>query len=307
MAVRVIAKVADAYKLDKKTKRVFHKWGAVAFDDRILRYGQEYVSIRTWTGRQQISFTTGERDRQLLNSRRGESDLVYRQGKWYLLATINVSEPPLAQTTGFLGLDLGITRLATDSDGQSFTGAHVRSLRRRHRKLRARLQRKGTRSARRRLRDRRRKESRFAKDVNHRLSKEIVAKAKRTNRTIVLEDLTGIRSRVRATKAQRTLLVNWAFCQLRRFVEYKAKLAGVPVVAIDPANTSRECAECGHVCQANRRSPQVFKCRQCGHARHADVNAARVIASRAAVNRPNADRSDSPKEAASRLTLGGGR
>ena len=76
-------------------------------------------------------------------------------------------------------------------------------------------------------------------------------------------------------------LSGWAFFQLRTFVEYKAKLAGVPVVAVDPRNTSRTCPECGHCEKANRKSQSEFECRVCGHRSHADLVGARNVGSRA--------------------------
>lgn len=301
VAVRVIAKVADAYKLDKKTLRVFHKHGSIAFDERILRYGEDYVSIWTLGGREKIPFVCGAREKKLLANRQGESDLAYRGGKWFLFATINVVEQSPYNPDDYLGVDLGIARIATDSDGQSFSGSHIKNLRKRHLRLRQKLQSKQTKSAKRRLRERRRKEALFSKDVNHQISKQIVDKAKRTNRGIALEELKGMRSRVRVKKAQRSELSSWSFGQLRTFIEYKAKIAGVPVVTINPRNTSRECSSCGHISKSNRRSQKVFKCQDCGHSRNADVNAALNIRSRAAVNQPNADHPGSPREAASRL------
>ena len=129
VVVRVTAKVADAYKLDKRQQRVFRLDGSIAFDDRILRYGTDYVSIWTLAGRQQIPFVCGVRQRRLLSSRQGESDLVFRKGKWYLFATANIIEPlPEEDPEGWLGVDFGIARIASDSEGQSFSGAQVRNL-----------------------------------------------------------------------------------------------------------------------------------------------------------------------------------
>ncbi len=295
LTVRVIAKVADAYKLDKRKQRVFSVDGSIAYDDRILRYsplessiGLDYVSIWTIEGRQQIPFVCGPRERMLLHSRQGESDLVFRQGKWYLFATVNMIEPPTDEPDGFLGVDLGIARIATDSAGQSFSGAHVRNLRKRQRKLRARLQSKGTTSAKRLLKKRSLKEKRFATKLNHEISKAIVLKAKHTKQGIALEDLTGIRSRVRVRKADRAARHSWSFFQLRIFIEYKAKMHGVAVVFVDPRNSSRQCSQCGHIAQSNRKSQSVFQCRQCGFSCHADINAARNLSvrGRALVNAP---------------------
>ena len=79
LIIRCIAKVADAYKKDKSTKRVFKKHGAIAFDDRILKIRNEkqFVSIWTVAGRQQIQFVCGEHQAKLLQCQSGESDLVY--------------------------------------------------------------------------------------------------------------------------------------------------------------------------------------------------------------------------------------
>ena len=106
---------------------------------------------------------------------------------------------------------------------------------------------------------------------------------------MALEDLTQIRERIRGKrtvgKRQRRVLHSWAFRQLRTFIAYKAALAGVPVVLVNPAYTSQTCSRCGHCEQANRKSQARFLCVACGYACHADLNAAENIR-RAAVNRP---------------------
>ncbi|GAA1167445.1 IS605 OrfB family transposase [Kitasatospora gansuensis] len=114
--------------------------------------------------------------------------------------------------------------------------------------------------------------------MNHIVSKTIVTTAERTGSGIALEDLTGIRSRVRLRKDQRTTLHSWSFRQLAAFVEYKAKRAGVPLVYVDPAYTSQECSECRHIDRLSRRSQAEFACRACGSVMHADHNASRNIA-----------------------------
>ena len=78
----------------------------------------------------------------------------------------------------------------------------------------------------------------------------------------------------------------WAFHQLRAFIEYKAELAGIPVVKVDPRNTSRTCNACGHCDKANRQSQSQFVCRSCGHSDNADYNAAKNIRDRGYVNVP---------------------
>lgn len=159
-------------------------------------------------------------------------------------------------------------------------GRKLNRYRRRQRQLRAKLQKKGTRSAKRLLKRQRRKESRRSRDANHVISKRIVAEAERTSRGIALEDLKGIRQRVRQRKPQRAALHSWSFQQLGSFLIYKAKRAGVPVVLVNPAYSSRECAECSYTHRHNRICQASFTCRSCGVVAHADRNASRVLARR---------------------------
>ena len=87
-------------------------------------------------------------------------------------------------------------------------------------------------------------------------------------------------------KAVRESLGKWAFYELASFLQYKAKLAGVPVFFVDPAYTSQRCSVCGYTNKENRKTQAEFVCLACGHSENADVNAAKNIAFRAAVNQP---------------------
>ena len=304
MAVRAISRVSDAYDIDKSTQRGFAPHGAFPYDDRILSYNLDKGIVSIWTlgGRLAIPFVAGPRDLELLQSRRGESDLCYVRGKWYLLATCDVETPEPIDVEGYLGVDLGIANIAVDNDGEFFSGAHVRGLRRRHSRIRGRLQAKGTKSSCRRLKSLSGKERRFATDVNHCISKQLVNKAERTKRGIALEDLSGIRGRVRVRKPQRRELHSWSFYQLRAFVEYKARLSGVPLVLVDPRNTSRTCPACGCIDKANRRSQDSFLCVSCGFAGRADHIAAINIGRRVVVNRPYVSDAGLPRSARDKPT-----
>ena len=127
LAVRCIAKVADAYKLDRKTQRTFQPHGAVPYDDRILSYNLKGSEVSIWTldGRQAITFVCGDRQRELLATQRGETDLALVCGKWYLFVACEVEIPEPIDAEGVLGVDLGIVNLATDSDGEAFSGQHI--------------------------------------------------------------------------------------------------------------------------------------------------------------------------------------
>lgn len=292
MIVRATAKVADAYKLDKKTKRSFRPLGSIAYDARILSWKNNTANLWTLSGRQVIPFVYGEHQRVLLEYERGETNLVLRNSKFYLFVSVDVPDTEKKTVLGWLGVDVGIVNIATTSDGDNFSGTHLNNLRARANRLRRRLQKKGTKSAKRLLHKRRIKESRFSTHVNHCISKQIVATAERTSRGIALENLDGIRSRTRASRSQRRVLHSWAFNDLQAKISYKATRAGIPICHVDPRNTSRECRVCGHTEKANRKTRDVFACLSCGHTADADVNAARVIASRAHVVAPYADRGE---------------
>lgn len=289
VAVRVFAKVSDAYKLDKKAKRTFKPLAAFPFNDRLVSYklSQRTVSIWTMDGRQKMPFVISEHAAELLKGLHGECDLVYRKGEFYLYQTCDVDESPTIDPDGFLGVDFGIANIATDSDGTFHQGNRVKSVRFRHRRLRTKLQKKQTPSAKRRLQKLSGKERRFATDVNHIIAKQVVKTAQDTGRGIALEDLKGIRLRVTARRRQRTTLHSWSFAQLRSFIEYKAKRAGIPVVLVDPRNTSRTCPCCGHIDKANRKTQDKFSCVSCGFSGRADHIAAGNIARRALLSAPN--------------------
>jgi IS605 OrfB family transposase len=262
----------------------FCKDAAQPFDDRCLSWQPDARTVSIWTVRGRIAgipFACSPAQLATLAAyRQGESDLMRRDGKWYLYATCEVPEPEISEPDGFLGVDLGIANIATTSDGARHAGRHLNRVRHRNRSLRRKLQKKGTKSARRLLRKRSRKEARFAADTNHRIAKTIVTEARRTCRGIALEDLGGIRERVRLRRPQRVTLHSWGFAQLGQFIAYKAARAGVAVVHVDPAYTSQGCSRCGHADKKNRSDQATFRCTSCGFAEHADVNAARNIASR---------------------------
>ncbi|NEA63245.1 RNA-guided endonuclease TnpB family protein [Streptomyces sp. SID12488] len=274
------------YRSASEKPVTFRPEGAQPYDDRMLSWqiSERRVSIWTVAGRvKDVVFTASpEQLATLTLYRKGESDLLCREGMWFLNATCEVPEAPLDQVpSDFLGIDLGIVNIATTSDGEIMAGRDLNRIRARERKLRTKLQKKNTASAKRRLKKRRRKESRRAKDINHKISKHVVAEAERTGRGIALEDLTGIRERVRLRKPQRATHSSWSFHQLGSFIAYKARRAGVPVVYVDSAYTSRTCAECGHIDKANRVSQAWFVCRNCGFVDHADRNGSRNIRARA--------------------------
>ncbi|GIW16840.1 MAG: transposase [Tepidiforma sp.] len=289
MTVRAISKVAEAYRRDKRIKPTFNPHGAIVYDQRILSWkGIDRVSLLTLEGRELIPVIMGgyQADRLAAYGKRGQADLIYRDGTFYLAVVVDIPEPPPSEGTGVLGVDMGIANLATDSDGETYSGEQVDAKRRHYERMRAGLQRVGTKSSRRKLKRIRRRERRFKRNVNHTISKRLVAKASDTGRDLAIEDLGGIRERTTVRKAQRSRHSKWAFGELRQFLTYKAALAGVRLHVVDPRNTSRTCPICGHCDKRNRPDQATFRCTSCGYAGHADVVAAANIAARAAVSQP---------------------
>ncbi|WP_106403078.1 transposase, partial [Actinocorallia populi] len=169
----------------------FRKDAAQPFDDRCLSWQTEARTVSIWTvcGRVKgIPFQCSPAQLTMLTERgQGESDLVLRGGNWYLYAVCEVPEPEQFDPAAFLGVDLGIVNIATTSDGTRYAGKHLNQVRHRNRRLRQRLQKKGTRSAKRLLRKLSGREARFAADTNHRIAKQLVTEAQRTCRGIALE------------------------------------------------------------------------------------------------------------------------
>ena len=289
LAVRAIAKVSESYrgKGHRQELHIFKQHSAVVYDQRILSFKSlDSVSILTLEGRQLIPFSIGAYAQLEQRRIRGQADLILQKGTFYLCVVVEVEEDTPFNAEGCLGVDLGLVNIATTSDGQHFSGDKADGVRTRYTKLKAALQSKGTKSAKRHLKRTSGKERKFKTNLNHCISKIIVVIAKDTKRAIALEDLTYIRSRVTVRKAQRGGLGKWAFGQLRQFIDYKAQLNGVPTFVVDHKNTSKQCSECGHTDKKSRKTQADFVCVSCGHTENADINAANNIASRAVVNQP---------------------
>src|SRR5713226_5092247 len=255
LAIRCISKASEAYKREKSIRPTFKPEGAIVYDERVMSFkGLLSVSLLTLSGRVLVPFQVGGYQQARMDAIKGQADLLYRNGVFYLAVTLDVPEPLPGEPQGTLGVDLGIINLATDSEGETFSGEQVERVRTRHQALRQRLQKRGTQSARRHLGKLSGREKRFRKNTNHVISKRIVQKAKAHHQGIAIEDLRHIRQRTERTvrKSQRAKHSSWSFWQLRFFLSYKAALAGVPLHTVDPAYTSRTCSACGHCEKANR-------------------------------------------------------
>jgi putative transposase len=286
LAIRAIARVCAALKVPEKAHSAF-KPTSVDYDARIFSF-REWdwtVSLTLLNSRERIDTKPGEHQKSALKGTTPTAaQLVKRDGRFFLHIQIGGEAPESIEPDDFLGVDLGIAKIATTSDEpKGHCGKPVEKVRRKHNRQRKRLQRKGTKGAKKKLGRLAGKEARFRRHENHCISKTIVQTAKDTGRGIALENLKGIRNRITARSGDaRNRLSAWSFHQLVGFLSYKAQDAGIPIVQVDPRNTSRTCSECGHCEKANRKSQAVFLCLHCGFSADADWNAARNIRALAA-------------------------
>jgi putative transposase len=294
MAIRCIAQVCEAYSRDKSKRPRFKKYASVPYDQRLMSFkGARRVSLLTLEGRTIVPVIMGKCQSERFNGKHGQCDLLRRKdGKWFLLVTVEAPDVAPRPSTDFIGVDFGVVNLAVDSDGEMQMGDDVEQTRKHYEKVKRSLQRKATKqkrggqrplNAKRKLKALSGRERRFKANTNHTIAKKIVAKATDTGRGVAIEDLEGIRDRTRFRKKQRDRMSKWAFAELRGYIEYKAALRGVKVTAVDPRNTSKRCPSCNHVSRKNRIKRDVFLCDECGYFEHADIVGAKNIRSGALV------------------------
>jgi IS605 OrfB family transposase len=279
--IRCIAEVSAQYKRENK----FHKFRKMTFsiDKRLINLSLENHSIKITTNGKSLRLPikyTKEQKRLIKEFKYGQGLIQKIDKDYYIVLQIEVPEKKMRKFKNMVGVDLGIKMLAVTSKKQYFSSEEVNKIREKYTKLRKNLQKKGTKSAKRKLKKLNRKISRYQKDINHKISKEIVGKAEGTRSYIGLENLTGIR-KSKVNRKLRIQLSNWSFFQLRSFIEYKAKLKGIKVIAVDPKNTSRTCPKCGHISKNNRKTQEKFCCIKCGKEGNADYIASINIKNRA--------------------------
>jgi IS605 OrfB family transposase len=287
LTVRAIARVCANRKTAKRRRRNVKGFAATSadYDARIFSFDQKTwsVSLTLLSGREHIPLAIGNYQRHLLCGQKPTSaTLVKRKdGSHCIQIQVDCEPPEPEEPTDCLGVDLGRTDIAHTSEGERFCGQRLKQVRDRYARTRASLQHKaskGTRSTRRRCRQLQRRlsgrERRFQANVNHTVSHRLVKQANALNWSIALEDLTGIRERTNRqprSKEERRRSNNWAFHQLRAFIDYKAIRAGVKLVFVNPAYTSQTCHCCHRI---GGRQGKRFECGGCGWHGDADFNGA---------------------------------
>jgi IS605 OrfB family transposase len=287
LAIRARDGVAKAYKQRRDKLLKFTKL-SMDLDERLFRliYKPDgiYASISTIQKRVKPPLDIGEYQRKILENAKPTHAFLH----------ITISkEIPDPKGNNPVGVDIGVNNLLVASNGFKIKGRAILRRRRHFRELRSSLQSKGTKSAKRRLKRLSGKERRWVNAVLHQVSRRFVNTLKEGD-VVVMEKLTGIRNRAKHRKSQNGDFHSWAFRRLQFFIEYKALERGIPVVYVNPRNTSKTCPRCGYADGANRRTRSLFRCIRCGFQHNADyvgslnLSRAKLASSgRAAVNQPN--------------------
>lgn len=208
-----------------------------------------------------------------LNSAEIKKDYIYFQ--------ISVKNQNVVSSDAFLGIDRNATRhiavCANSRSGKIMKlGAKAPHVSKTYKKHRAKLQKNKKYSH---LKKIEKRQSNINRDINHKISRNVVDYAKKQNLSIKLEDLKGVRQNKKTiaknNKNLNHVIHSWSFYQLQSFIVYKARLLGVKVFFVDPFMTSQTCSKCG---SSGARTKDKFQCHSCQHSDNPDVNAAFNIA-----------------------------
>lgn len=220
-----------------------------------------------------LSVCTKMTDRQkeiFEHARLGTMRIVYKADRITAQIVYEAAEPGLSEDGNVMGVDLGIKCPAVSyiSDGTVRfygNGRKNKYMRRHYAWKRKELQKARQMKSVRRINN---KEQRIMKDVDHKISRKIVdTAAEHEVKAIKMERLSNVRSATRTSRKNNHSLHSWSFYRLTKFIEYKAKLAGIKVEYVDPAYTSQKCPVCGRVHHARDRK---YEC-ECGFRIHRDV------------------------------------
>ncbi len=259
---------------------------------------EQQLSILSLDGRVVVPYTGYSKHVALLQqgAEIGAAKLWYDKPRkqFYLLVSLEVeiADPTPESHRAVAGVDVGVRYLAvtstTKGDPSFHSGKKIVPKANHYARLRKRLQKKGTRSATRRLVAISGRERRLKQDANHVVSNRIVTR--HPNSLIGLENLTDIRERTRrkhgkkATKKQRkanAAYSKWSFAELHGMIAYKALLYGSMAIKVDAHYTSKACPMCGHTCAENRPNKGLlFICQNCHYTLHSDLVGARNITMR---------------------------
>lgn len=289
-----IREVKALYKLFKKSNSKkdnlsFKINQPLCYNNQNYRIRNGFVSIPLMTNKSKRYWFPVVKNNRLFElekhikdgAKLGKASLFRKKSKYYFAVTITIKKKKL-DTANIMGIDIGLNQLAVASvkndegkeiNRQFHNGKKAGFIRRKYSSLRRRLGKAKKANVIKSIRD---KESRCVKDLNHKISRQLIDLAVQERvSTIVMENLKNIRKTAYSQKRADRNLNSWTFYELQQFIEYKANLAGIEVIYIDPKYTSQTCNNCGERKKSNRRRND-YKC-ACGYRVHSDLNAARNI------------------------------
>lgn len=297
MVCNAIFSVCKAYKASNRKRQEnkivqFKASNSVHFDKRTYTLSANTLSLYTLEGRIQVNMQMGLFQKQYFEKGAPlEAELICKKGKWYFNLVLEIQEVKVQEDSKYFACDLGENNIIAMTSGKVISGGKIRHDRDRFLARRAKLQSNGSKSAKRLLKKISGKEAFRMKQENHKISKLVIKEAiKHGANTIVLENLTNIRDRIRSKKRERTRLHRWSFNQLGEQIHYKGSLSGLKVVYVNPAYSSKLCLNCGSL---GSRHKNTFTCR-CGNKQHSDLYACQKLCvfaqsadcAMAAVNQP---------------------
>lgn len=207
-------------------------------------------------------------------------------GKWFAsIQTEREIAAPVHNSTSAIGIDVGIVRFATMSDGSAI--APLNSVKRHEQRL-ARYQRAMSRKvkfsanwkkAKSKVQRVHAKVAACRRDFLHKASASLA----QAHALICVEDL-QVRNmsrsaagtvaapgrNVKAKSGLNKSILDQGWSEFRRQLDYKSQWCGGQLIAVAPQYTSQTCPSCGHIAKDNRQSQALFLCVACGHTQHAD-------------------------------------
>lgn len=292
-AAEAVKGVVERWKEGKKASKPHFTSRFASYDARTVTVNDDHATLATIDGRVTAEFVLpdGQRDTPhsayLFNDDYDVKGATLHYDKVEDCFYLHVRTKPAvenddaeqgdAKHVSVLGVDLGITNIATTSTGRFWSGDELNHWRREYEKRRGDLQQTGTRWAHENIQRVGRKQTGRFEQLLHTVSNELVEEALENDCThIVFEQLKDIRERLPHAKA----VHKWAFHRLYEYVTYKAESVGLVVKQINPAYTSQRCSKCGFTHEDNRptqNGQDEFECLKCGYDVHADYNAAKNI------------------------------
>lgn len=282
-AADAIKSVVSRWQNGKQASKPHFSSSSIRYNKESATFHDDYVSLSTVNGRITADYVLPpEGDNPHTTYLRNEdyeltgATLQYREttDTFYLhigmKADVESEIPDAGQVEDrtVLGVDLGIEQIAVTSTGKFWSGDYLNHRRREFERVRGELQKTGTESAHKTIKQMSGRERRWVKDYLHRISKDILQEAVANDCDVIaFEELTDICDQMPKAKK----FHSWAFRRLYDYVAYKAEAEGIAVTQVDPVDTSKQCSKCG------QHATIIVGHKQCSVVRSAATKSTQII------------------------------